>query len=564
MVSTSTEIFPFKDQELTIFTDVILCTEDKEIPCHRNVLVSSSPYFRAMFCSNFRESSQARVDLKGITSEVIECVVDYIYSGTITITMELVLPLMQAASMLHYGRLFEACSTFLQEQLNPENCLSMIRLSEILHCESLKERAKEMAVRCFSDVAASEDFCELSLPELMCYLEDDRLCAEEEQVFEALLAWIHHDPFSRRGAIHDLFKKVRLRYIHPTYLFQFIANDPLVQSSALCTEIIESVRRLMFSVSAKCTQELKPLWTTPRRYICRETLVVVGGRKNNEQTSREALLYNERTQRWQWLAKLPLPLYKAAYVCIHSILYVVGGLSLRLISGDSAVSATVYTLSLKTNQWRTAEPMLEPRYGHQCISYLHFIFALGGIGPDKLISNTVKRYNSMFNQWETMAPMPTAVLHPAVAANDQRIYVFGGEDALQNPVRLIQVYHISRNLWSRLETRTVKNVCTPAAVIEDNIYIVGVIAYDTKANKFVKCTNMKERRMHHAATVINNKLYVTGGRFLNAHDVIEDSNCFECYDPKTDVWTSKGSLPYKLFDHGSLSLICVSNHPNPP
>uniref|UniRef100_A0A8C1ETE8 Uncharacterized protein n=1 Tax=Cyprinus carpio carpio TaxID=630221 RepID=A0A8C1ETE8_CYPCA len=75
---------------------------------------------------------------------------------------------------------------------------------------------------------------------------------------------------------------------------------------------------------------------------------------------------------------------------------------------------------------------------------------------------------------------------------------------------------------------------------------------------------MKERRMHHAATVINNKLYVAGGRFLNAHDVIEDSDCFECYDPKTDVWTSKGSLPYKLFDHGSLSLIRVFNRPNPP
>lgn len=36
-----------------------------------------------------------------------------------------------------------------------------------------------------------------------------------------------------------------------------------------------------------------------------------------------------------------------------------------------------------------------------------------------------------------------------------------------------QVYHISRNLWSRLETRTVKNVCAPAAIIEDKIYIIG-------------------------------------------------------------------------------------------
>lgn len=45
----------------------------------------------------------------------------------------------------------------------------------------------------------------------------------------------------------------------------------------------------------------------------------------------------------------------------------------------------------------------------------------------------------MFNQWEWMTPMPEAVLHPAVAAVSQRIYVFGGEDAMQNPVRLIQV-----------------------------------------------------------------------------------------------------------------------------
>lgn len=47
----------------------------------------------------------------------------------------------------------------------------------------------------------------------------------------------------------------------------------------------------------------------------------------------------------------------------------------------------------------------------------------------------------MFNQWELMSPMPEAVLHPAVAATNQRIYVFGGENAMQNPVRIIQVQH---------------------------------------------------------------------------------------------------------------------------
>ncbi|XP_060907041.1 kelch-like protein 38 isoform X1 [Labrus mixtus] len=572
------KVFHFKDQEQSsslllqlnrlrqenILTDVWLCSDHTEIPCHRNVLVSSSPYFRAMFCNNFLERQQTKINIKGITSNILSSIIDYVYTGLISISFEIVLPLMQAASMLQYGRLFEACSVFLQEQLSPDNCLSMIRLSEIMICNSLRDKAKEMAMKSFSDVSVSEDLCELSLPELMGYLEDDSLCAEEEQVFETLVAWIHHDPLSRRGAISDLFKKVRLRHIHPTYLFQFIANDPLIQSSTLCTELIESVRRLMFAVSPKCIDtavDLKPLWVAPRRYSYHDMLVVVGGRKNNEQTSREALVFDERSEKWQWLAKLPVRLYKASYVALHSVLYVIGGLITN--TKYSQVSTTVYTLSLKTNQWRTAEPMLEPRFAHQSVSYLHFIFVLGGLGTDMQLTGSVERFNSMFNQWETMAPMPEAVLHPAVAATNQRIYVFGGEDAMQNPVRIIQVYHIARNMWSKMENRTVKNVSAPAAVLDDKIYIIGgytrrMIAYDTKANRFIKCANLKERRMHHSATVLNNKLYVTGGRHINGHDVIEDLDSFECYDPKTDTWTSKGTLPYKLFDHGSLTLTHVS------
>lgn len=407
MEGPAVDVFHYKDKEQSsnlllqlnrlrqekILTDVLLCSDNTEIPCHRNVLVSSSPYFRAMFCNNFMETQQTKINLKGITSAILSSIIDYVYTGLITISMDIVLPLMQAASMLQYGRLFEACSRFLQEQMSPDNCLSMIRLSEIMNCNSLRDRAKEMAMKSFSNVSASEDLCELSLPELMGYLEDDSLCAEEEQVFETLVAWIHHDPLSRRGAISDLFKKVRLRYIHPTYLFQFIANDPLIQSSTLCTELIESVRRLMFSVSTKCIEDtatdFKPLWVAPRRYTYHDMLLVVGGRKNNEQTSREALVFDENSQKWQCLAKLPIRLYKASYVALHSVLYVIGGLTTN--TKHRQVSTTVYTLSLKTNQWRTAEPMLEPRFAHQSVPYLHFIFVLGGLGPDRRLTDSVER-----------------------------------------------------------------------------------------------------------------------------------------------------------------------------
>ncbi|XP_057690458.1 kelch-like protein 38 [Corythoichthys intestinalis] len=573
------EVFCYKDIEQSsnlllqlntlrqenLLTDVLLCSDNTEIPCHRNVLVSSSPYFRAMFCNNFTERQQTRINLHGLTSATLNTIMDYVYTGLAHISMDNVLPLMQATSMLQYARLFEACSSFLQDQLNADNCLSMLRFSEIMNCNSLRKKAKDMAMKNFYDVSHSEDMCELSLPELMGYLEDDSLCAEEEQVFETLVAWIRYDPLPRRSAISDLFKKVRLRYIHPTYLFQFIASDPLIQSSTLCIELIESVRRLLFSLGTKyfgdLTSDFKPVWIAPRRCTYYDNLVVVGGRKNNEQTSREAIVFDENCQEWKRLAKLPIRLYKASYVALHSVVYVTGGLTTN--SKYCQACPTVYTLSLKTNEWRMAQPMLEPRFAHQSVSYLHFIFILGGLGCNRQLTDSVERYNSMFNQWESMARMPVAVLYPAVAATNQRIYMFGGEDDLQNPVRLTQVYHIARNMWCKMENRTVKNVSAPAVVMDEKIYIVGgytrrMIAYDTTANCFLKCASLKERRMHHAAAVLNNKLYITGGRYINGHDVIEDSDNFECYDPRTDAWTAKGSLPYKLFDHGSLTLTCVS------
>uniref|UniRef100_A0A8C1EEF2 Kelch-like family member 38b n=1 Tax=Cyprinus carpio TaxID=7962 RepID=A0A8C1EEF2_CYPCA len=381
--------------------------------------------------------------------DILSSVMEYVYTGSISITMELVLPLMQAASRLQYGRLFEACSR---------------QLSEILHCSSLREKARELAVKSFSDVVVSKNFCELLLPELV-----------KEKIFATLLALIHHDPFSRR---------------------------------------------------------------------------VVGGYKNGERTSHELL------------AKVPLRLYRPANVCMHSIFYVLGGLTMRAGS-QFTPSSTIYTLSLKTNQWRMGEPMLTPRYTHQSSTYLRFIFVLGGLMADGQLSNEVERYDTMFNQWEAMAPMPIAVLHPAVAVHNQRICVFGGEDAMQKPIRMIQVYHIRRNLWCRMETRTLKNVCAPAAVIDDKIYIVGgkerIVAFDFKTNRFEKCENMKARKMHHSATVVNDKIYVTGGRFINSHESVEDSDSFDCYDTTTDSWASVGTLPFKLFDHGSVPLVYLSD-----
>ncbi|XP_062935461.1 kelch-like protein 38 isoform X2 [Cynocephalus volans] len=574
------ELF-FKDQDFSsdllrqlnglrqnrMLTDVSICAGTWEVPCHRNVLASSSPYFKAMFCSNFRENSEAKVQLKGIDSPTLDQIVLYVYTGEVHITAESVLPLMGAASMLQYPKLFEACSSYLQSQLAPSNCLGMIRLSEILSCETLKKKAREVALTCFPEVAASADLKELCAVELQDYLGDDGLCGEEEKVFEALMVWIKHDLQARKQYVQDLFQQVRLQYIHPAFFHHFIANDSLLQSSPTCRTILETAKRHMFSLHSTSTPDCKPPWHVPPRNSYQDCLILLGGRKDNQQTTRDVLLYNGQTGQWRSLAKLPARLYKASAVTLHRSIYVFGGMAVN--AGKSLVSHNVYIFSLKLNQWRLGEPMLVARYSHRSTAHKNFIFSIGGIGEGQELMASMERYDSICNVWESMASMPVGVLHPAVAVKDQRLYLFGGEDIMQNPVRLIQVYHISRNTWFKMETRMIKNVCAPAVVLGEQIIIVGgytrrILAYDPQSNKFVKCADMKDRRMHHGATVMGNKLYVTGGRRLTVDCSIEDSASFDCYDPDTDTWTSQGQLPHKLFDHACLTLPCIPQAPSLP
>ncbi|XP_004469522.1 kelch-like protein 38 [Dasypus novemcinctus] len=543
-----------------VLTDVSLCVGAWEVPCHRNVLASSSPYFRAMFCSNFRESREAKVQLKGLDTTTLDQIVLYVYTGEARITAENVLPLMEAASMLQYPKLFEACSSYLQGQLSPSNCLGMVRLSETLSCETLKAKARVVALRYFPEVAASADLKDLCALELRNYLGDDGLCGEEEKVFEAVMVWIRHDLQARKRYLQELFKQVRLPYIHPAFFYHFIATDALLQASPACQTILETAKRQMFSRYGTSGQDLKPLCHVPPRNSYRDFLILLGGRKDNQQTTRDVLLYNGQTGQWQSLAKLPARLYKASAVALHRSIYVLGGMAVN--AGKSLVSHKVYIFSLKLNQWSLGEPMLEARYSHRSTAYKNFIFSIGGIGERQEVMGSMERYDSISNVWESVASMPEGVLHPAVAVKDQRLYLFGGEDIMQNPVRLIQVYHISRNMWFKMETRMIKNVCAPAVVLGERIVIVGgytrrILAYDPRSNKFVKCADMKDRRMHHGATVMGNKLYVTGGRRLTIDCSIEDSDSFDCYDPEADTWTSQGQLPHKLFDHACLTLQCI-------
>ena len=61
--------------------DVVLVAEERRLPAHRLVLSAASDYFAAMFTSDVREAGMGEIQIKGVDSDALASLVQYVYTG---------------------------------------------------------------------------------------------------------------------------------------------------------------------------------------------------------------------------------------------------------------------------------------------------------------------------------------------------------------------------------------------------------------------------------------------------------------------------------------------------
>lgn len=67
--------------------DVILIADDDvNIPAHKVILASSSPFFRSMFDADIKEKNKQTVRIKKIDSNILETIMKYMYTFKLDMT----------------------------------------------------------------------------------------------------------------------------------------------------------------------------------------------------------------------------------------------------------------------------------------------------------------------------------------------------------------------------------------------------------------------------------------------------------------------------------------------
>ncbi|MGH0124317.1 UNVERIFIED_CONTAM: hypothetical protein FKN15_032631 [Acipenser sinensis] len=225
-------------------SDVTLSVAGREFHCHRSVLALCSLYFHSMFSGDFVESIAARVELRDVDPDMLDTILDFAYTGKLTINQGNVEGLIRTSSQLQFATVRKVCSRYLQHQIDATNCLGILKFGEMHGCPEVVAKARGFLLENFEAVAQGEEFLLLEKEGLAACLEEERLQMREEKTrVEAALRWVRHNEDTRATHLPKLLGLVRLSLLSQEYITETLLKDRLVLETPACREAVERNRR---------------------------------------------------------------------------------------------------------------------------------------------------------------------------------------------------------------------------------------------------------------------------------------------------------------------------------
>ncbi|XP_055347690.1 kelch-like protein 21 [Paramacrobiotus metropolitanus] len=144
-----------------VLCDVVLKgaeESDVGIPYHRVVLSAQSSYFRTMFASDWKESSQQEIQLHNIPGNTLRKLVDFAYTGQIPVDGDDVQSLLAAAIFLDFSPVAALCWDVLEKHMDVSSYLQAYLLAKLHNNPRLAEKTKRLVLHHFVQIAQSAEF----------------------------------------------------------------------------------------------------------------------------------------------------------------------------------------------------------------------------------------------------------------------------------------------------------------------------------------------------------------------------------------------------------------------
>ena len=212
---------------------------------HGALIAAASPVLREILSNDLFSQERANYRLKEVSSSILGDLIEYIYTGDITLEEENVVGLLNAVCRYELPALARPCCDWLSQQLDSHNAVGILWLArkhDRKYTKDLEEEAKAFIIANFTTVYEEDEFDELEYEDLKDIIQHDDLCVESEgDVFDAVAKWVEADEDGRSSYMEVLLQCVRLELTSLKFL-DYLQEHPLIVKSARCLQIVQNAQ----------------------------------------------------------------------------------------------------------------------------------------------------------------------------------------------------------------------------------------------------------------------------------------------------------------------------------
>ncbi|KAK7153738.1 hypothetical protein R3I94_007185 [Phoxinus phoxinus] len=474
----------------------------KVFQCNRNILAAASPYFKSMFTGGLYESTQRNVTIHEVDADSMAVIIDYCYTGKVSITEGNVQRLYASANMLQLEYIRQACANFMTRRLDLSNCAGILKFADTFDNLELKSKAQAFIAKNFVQLSASvRELCELDLKQIKEILTLDSLDVDcELKVCSFAIQWIENN-------------------LHVD------TEDAL--------QVLRCVRWSLFS--EKDRVYLDGLKSKP--FMKKHLLNVLDGAADEQSTtiSKGAHAAKQRIGKSAKEMVLFFGRPNEPFMCYDPYT-------------EDIFSMASPVINL-TNQNFKHSPME---------TFLVCSTPDNNLYLASQLSKHFWVYNPLLNCWQELAERLLRRMHSYIGYLNGHLYILGGRDPVSDArLKEVECYSVQRNQWVFVAPLPHSLGKMQVVTVNERLYVVNkrrMLSYEPKKNHWLQRGSLKRSKLHKACV------------FQEQIICLCDIPVVKAYYPARGEWRRIGDIPidssalnYQVVQHnGKLLLLTIA------
>ncbi|XP_005106298.2 kelch-like protein 26 [Aplysia californica] len=397
-------------------TDFKVIAHGRVFEVHRALLAATSDYFRVMFKGVMAESKQDTVDLKGVSADGLQQVIDFIYSGEMSLSEENLTEVINTATHLQVTSAIHVCSSYIKSLLTFENYEEFLSVADTYSLEAVVQHWESMIHQRFMDFSQTQAFMKMDGDKLARHLPQDSLrLPSEYQLFLCLDKWFRFQANRMTTDSAKLLSCVRFGLMSEQELTA-ISDSELVKRCPIGQQLVaKGYHYHMDSKKGHPTIE-------ENCKVRAESASIIMVHLGTSHMPFQITAFNQSNKSFYCLFCDVNGIRDCRIASVDNFAYIC-----RVVDfGGGTLMSSLFRFDPRHLMGQELRPMRRLRLEFACVAHARCLYAFGGTTEQFAILDSVECYNVQSNTWEELQPLPAPTHSLAAVSHGSKIYLSGG------------------------------------------------------------------------------------------------------------------------------------------